>query len=507
MKKRIFCLCLAMIMVFSIAGCKSNGNSSDTVSWVEVWEEVEVSGEGNSDDKNSSTTSSGGTTQNGNSTGGNNNNVGNNSGGSNNNVGNNSGGSNTTITPNKTGTIEGVNFKGQTFKKTIIGAVSNYVMRKKSAFEKKYNCKIELVNLQWEQYNSQVASAMAAGQPYDICGLQPNFWPEAGIQGLYEPLNKYIYEADLYNPKTGKGIDLESSEDFSLNGHIYGVACHSGNTASMIQVLFYNKLMFEEAGLDDPLELYKKGKWNWDKFFEYGADVLNASKGQYLIGKDFNAITFMLSNGFKYTKTDSKGKVIANTSDPLYLTSLEKYKEFATKYMGPKGYSDDPTEFYNGNYYMFGQNYAYGKLYMYDTIINSSAFDYDFNNLGIVPFPYGPNNKTKANPGHGAQPKAAGKGSKDPRVAVLWAKFDLEFEDPMADEDPYRYSDEINNVILKLFDNINEYLPNYKTASTSVRTLFTNIENTAKTGGDYVKILNDNKNTIQSIIDDALGQK
>lgn len=482
MKKRVFSLGLAAVLLLGICGCKSSKkDSSDTVSYITSYEDEIISGDSGaaSGDKTSSSTSGskGGKTSSG-----------------------------TTIVPNKGSIENNLDFKGQTFTKTIIGAISQATMRRKAAFEKKFNCNIQLVSLQWESYNSQVATAMSSGKPYDICGLHTTFWPEAGVQGLYEPLNKYIYESDLYNSKTGVGIDLNASKTFELNGNLYGVANHTGTYVSMLQVLYYNKLMFEEVGLEDPMELYKAGKWNWNKFFEIAAKVKNPQKGKYLIGQEFSAVTMALSNGFTYTKNQN-GKVVENLSDPKFLTALNKYSEFMKNYAGPKGYSDDATEFYNGNYYMFLQGVTHGKMYMYDTIKNSAAFDYDFSNLGVVPFPYGPDNTKKVNPGHGLQAKAAGKGSKDPRVVIAWTKFDLEFKDPAADEDPHQYSPEINKVINSLFDNVNDFIPNYKTASQSAQSLIEQIHNAAKNGGDVTQAIANNKKTIQSIIDDSLGQK
>lgn len=274
----------------------------------------------------------------------------------------------------------------------------------------------------------------------------------------------------------------------------------------MLQVLYYNKLMFKDAGLKDPLELWNSGKWTWDKLFEYGEAVTSPSKGKYLMGKEFNMFTWVLSNGFKYTKT-VKGKVTQNLSDPLYINSLKKGYEFYSKYVGPKGYSDDPTEFYNGNYYMFSQVSTYGSYYMYDSIVKSSAFGKKFSNLGVVPFPYGPNNTSKANPGHGGQAKAAGKGSKDPRIVIAWTKFASEFEDPMKDENPSLYSDEINAALDKCFDNVNNIMPNYKTSSDSTNNYIGKIQQAALENGDITKAIEDYSKTVQSIINSSLGQK
>lgn len=478
--KKIVSLLLAAFMVVSVCGCKSTGDdTSDIVSYITTEEEILIDGE-------TAGTTSGGTTASGGTT--------------------NSGGGTSGLTNSNAPSVDNLDFGGQTFTKTIIGSIPQSTMRRKEAFEKKYNCKIKLVSLKWETYNSQVATAMASGNPYDICGIASYNWPEAGVQGLFEPLNQYLNDSDLYDPNTGIGIDMNNSKDFELDGKLYGVSTHSDVYVPMLQVLYYNKLMFKDAGLEDPLKLWENGKWTWDKLFEYGKAVTNASKGKYLMGQEFNMTTWVLSNGFNYTKT-SNGKVTQNLSDQLYLDSLKKGYEFYSKYVGPKGYSDDPTEFYNGNYYMFCQVSSYGTYYMYDSIVKSSAFGKNFDNLGVVPFPYGPNNTGKTNPAHGGQAKAAGKGSKDPRIVIAWTKFASEFEDPMQDEDPTLYSAEIYSAFKKCFDNINNMMPNYKTSSDSALNYIGKIEDAASKNGDITKAINDYSGTIQSIIDSSLGQK
>ena len=61
---------------------------------------------------------------------------------------------------------------------------------------------------------------MASGSPYDICGLAAYFWPEAGF-------NNYLSDTDLYDSKTGVGIDLNTSKEFEPDGKLYDVSTHS----------------------------------------------------------------------------------------------------------------------------------------------------------------------------------------------------------------------------------------------------------------------------------------
>lgn len=249
MQKRIFCLALAALMLISVCGCTSvNDATSDTVSYIttyeDVYEDVLVEGEGSGTTGNSGTTAGG-------------------SGGGSGSVSDKTTDVGENITVHDGTATKGLDFGGKTFTKTIVGAIPAKTMRRKEAFEKKYNCKIKLVSLQWEAFNSQVATAMASGQPYDICGLSAAHYPQSVIQGLYEPLNDYIYEDDIYNAKTGIGIDINNSRYFEFKGKLYGVSDHDDVYTPFMQVMYYNKVMFEEAELEDPLKLWQQGKWDW----------------------------------------------------------------------------------------------------------------------------------------------------------------------------------------------------------------------------------------------------
>ena len=546
MNKRIICLLLAALMLFSVVGCKGDGETTeDVVSYIteyeDVYEEVETEdeeteseegeeGEEDEEDKTSSnktsskknssnkktsneqttttiTTTSSQKKESSNKTSSNKT--------SSNKTSSNKTSSNKTSSDKTSSTTDNKNitsvneldFGGKTFRKTIIGAIPAVTMRRKAAFEKKYNCKLELVSLQWEQFNSQCATAVASGNPYDICGAQTFFWPEAGVKNLYEPLNDYVLEKDLYNAKTGVGIDLNKSKYFSLkDDKFYAVCNHHGNCADMTSVLYYSKAKFLEAGLDDPLDVYNSGKWTWDYFLNLAKQVKDEAAGEYLFGKDLSVGLWAQMNGYEGVKKVD-GKYKTNVEDPKYLKALQYWQENMLDVQGPGGNpSDNYTAILNGTQYMHCQGYQAGTYYMYDGVCNSSVFEKDFNNLGIVPLPMGPDNTDKKYNSSGPQGKAAGKGSANPFVVVAWTKFDLEFKDPTAEDDPTLYSDETYKMIYKLFDNMSFASPNFKTSGQSASDLGSKITAEAnKKDGNIAKAIADNKANIQAIIDESMG--
>jgi len=521
MTKKIICIALTVLMILgTFTACQTNPSQDQYVTstiWVDVEDEDADKDNTSGSDKTSSTgsdkttnTGSDKVTSTGSdkttSTGANGKNENNSSSSKGNAGGASSGGSSVSVTPpTKNGSIlEGLDFGGKEFTKTIIGTVGNQVMRTISAFEEQYNCKIKLVRLKWETYNSQVATRMASGDPYDICGIANQFFPECVVQDLYEPLDKYIEEVDQYNPKTGYGIDMDMSSYYNYNGKMYGLVAHTGRLSTLPYVLYYNKLKFKEAGLEDPLALYNKGQWTWEKFLEYGKIVKDPGKGQYLIGQDINN-TFVYSNDWNPVKF-TNGKTLTNIKDSKFINALSKYSEICSTVVGPKSFSDNPSEFVNGNYYMFMQQSMYGYLDLMPQIVGSSAFKKDKDNLGICPIPLGADNKTKASPAFCGQGKAAGKGSDDPRVVVAWVLFSNMFTDPEAANDPYAYNSEQQGIINKISDNVIPTMNYYKTSTQNAASLTDEIIEAARKGNDYSKLISDYSKTIQTIIDDSMKQ-
>ena len=139
----------------------------------------------------------------------------------------------------------------------------------------------------------------------------------------------YLYQTTVAQPlKNNLFYDLGSLEtvDFSAekwnqhvkelmtyNGGIYGMSTEKEPRAA----IFYNKRMFEEAGIDpeEPYELQKNGEWTWDKFEEYCAkltkDVDNDGKTDIYAMMSFSKDFFKLaiaSNGAQFVSKNAEGK-------------------------------------------------------------------------------------------------------------------------------------------------------------------------------------------------------
>lgn len=126
--------------------------------------------------------------------------------------------------------------------------------------QKKYNCKIEFVNIPFDQYMDKFTTTTLAGDPMaDIVVMEFKRAIAPVKQGLVLPLSDFT---------------LATSDINNENKHIVKLPPIAGKEYSFTQPfvsvvgMYYNRDLFKKLGLPDPQELYNNGQWTWDKFLE-----------------------------------------------------------------------------------------------------------------------------------------------------------------------------------------------------------------------------------------------
>jgi len=152
--------------------------------------------------------------------------------------------------------------------------------------------KVELISAPWSSYFDKIQTMMAANDAPDVMFLHTI--PSWATKGVLQDLTDFISESKF--PFEAYNQELLST--FSYKGKIYGFPRDNDTT-----VLFYNKDLFDEAGV-----AYPDYSWDWDK-------LLDAS--------------------LKLTKRDSKGRTIQ------YALVLERNKWHLWVYMNGGRLVDD----------------------------------------------------------------------------------------------------------------------------------------------------------------------
>jgi len=145
------------------------------------------------------------------------------------------------------------------------------------AIEKKYNIEFYFDNITWDGVIESINTTIMAGKPdYAVYQVDLQFGIGAVVNGYASKLEDYVLNNDKVEQKykdiftdagsqVVKGLSLKE-------GETYLFAANSKNLGAY--ALGYNKKLLDEAGQDDPYQLYLDNKWTWDKWNEEMRAVL-----------------------------------------------------------------------------------------------------------------------------------------------------------------------------------------------------------------------------------------
>lgn len=226
-------------------------------------------------------------------------------------------------------------------------------------------------------YRESIINMMAADACPDVINGALFVVPVWVNKNLIQPWDAYIDLTDATEKYDMTGL-IDTA--FALDGKHYAIGDATAplwNTS----LIFYNKADFEDNGLDDPYELFKKGEWKWDIF----ADMCNqltydggsGSIDHWGLTTWFTVEPYVYSNGGSSVKIiDGKPTYTLNASDAVFGMNFAAQMPAGPDLsnIGPDAYFADGSAsmYYEGVWYI------------------DDAYDLLGDKLGIVPFPTGP---------------------------------------------------------------------------------------------------------------------
>lgn len=387
--------------------------------------------------------------------------------------------------------MKNLDFKGKTFRMLV--AQANFTDKEAQMikdFAKKYNCKINVDQVNFEDVLSVLATQISSGKPYDIVQVHGAFFPQIAIANIAQPLEDYISKADLANKYGEQGLYWDAMvQTTTWSNHIYYTV---DRKSSYLGLMLYNKLLIDDFGLEDPMELYNKGQWTWDKILEYGKIVKNANQGVSFYD---SSVTPPLGGNFYEIAADGK------------ITWLGANTKFYNGYMERRKFSE--VSALNGSSALV-DNMVAGKtmlqvieaekLVAFTNILKgSSAIGKNLNNLGVVPIPL---NSDGSYSGRDTIGYAACRGV-DPTAAIAFGIYS-------SNQDPVWFGSSIpaleNNksVFTKLYDKKNIASSAYYFLSTDgnrIEQEIFDMTTEINKGGDIMKLLESYAPTVKSILE------
>lgn len=195
-------------------------------------------------------------------------------------------------------------------------------------FEKKNpNIKINIQVTGWNDYWTMLEAAATGGSLPDTFWMHSNEIYRYGSNKMLLDLNDYI--------KDSKDVDLKNFPEglnkiYNINEHQYALPKDYDTIG-----LWYNKKMFDEAGI-----AYPDNSWNWDKLKEVAKKLTKADGSQYGVLAPLHNqegyYNFVYQNGGNIINNEKKSEY----DNPKTIEAMKYYFDLSKEGLSPKIYND-----------------------------------------------------------------------------------------------------------------------------------------------------------------------
>lgn len=238
--------------------------------------------------------------------------------------------------------------------------------------------------------NDAKKSILAGGHDYDVIMPIIDDGVKALQPGLFLDLNQVSY-LNLSNP----WWDPRAVKNLTINGKCYfatGDISILDNECTM--VIFFNKTIIKDNGLEDPYKLVRDGKWTLDAQSELAKGITRDvdGDGQLTLGEDMFGMQISLNTPHSMffgagehivsTGADGQMQIVMNSGRAVDI--VNKIFEICTDpqalTLKTKGGGEDYTKFI--------PNFGKGKiLFSHLALIDMNFFRNDDVDFGILPYP------------------------------------------------------------------------------------------------------------------------
>lgn len=235
--------------------------------------------------------------------------------------------------------------------------------------------KIEWTRVTSATQFSKLGAAVTAGKDVpDLFNYSDLAFPCQVVQGFYQSLDDIIdFDSDMWS-----GIK-STADQYVLNGKHY-VAPFAYQPLSL---LFYDKDVITEEGLDDPIDLYDEGKWDYDAMDQLMGDyVKNASGDDERFGiNGYYAPAYVQQTGETLVTTEDNITYTSNLGSAKIASAEERLANWQKNGWVKEGWIGEAREAFKNNVLF----YAMAEWAAVDTHTPNKN-----ENWGVVPFPKDP---------------------------------------------------------------------------------------------------------------------
>lgn len=180
----------------------------------------------------------------------------------------------------------------------------------KDAYEKKYGGKVNVVPVAWGDQKDTLIKKVNAGEAVDLAQANDQNFPVYPAKKLVQDVSGYM---DVNDSFWNSGV----TKAFTFGGAPYAL----GIDATPV-VIYYNKTLFDNSGVETPMDYYKEGKWTWDSFREAAIALTGDTDGDSKTDTfgfgwwDGTYVQFLATNGITNMAYNEDGSIGDNYLTP-----------------------------------------------------------------------------------------------------------------------------------------------------------------------------------------------
>lgn len=297
--------------------------------------------------------------------------------------------------------------------------------------EDMFNVNIEFYDLTWDGAIDTIMASIMAGDPVGDIFSFPNHWLiQLASQGALYPLDDILGD-DYYASLPGMHSNMRELYS-TFQGRAYGFSTNDelerDNDVRSGHVMYWNKDMFESAGLPSLYELMDEGEWTWDKMLEIAKALTKDTDGDGEIDQwgldirwgpaDFLEILVLTNDGSYIREID--GKMCYTATEDKVLEAIEFLHDliYVHKVVGPKN--------------SFGKGQAAMGRFAFANMNAKLSF-----NRGVAYWPQGPQADKHVLPLWGPRLAALPVMVKEPAAMIAIVNALFEVTDEYRDLDTY----------------------------------------------------------------------
>lgn len=189
-------------------------------------------------------------------------------------------------------------------------------------------------------YFDKLGQLIATGDSPDIVRYDWMVFPHAISKNMYTPLDEWLdMDSELWS---GEKAVIES---FNYAGkHYYYPSDVEPNF-----VLIYNQANIDEAGLDDPKELYKSNNWTWDTFKDLNKKWVDIDREHIgFTGGSWTSMMFANTAGVNVINVTGT-EIVNNFRNPDVERAMSFLSDMKKTGLIGEGYVDPAEAFTDGN--------------------------------------------------------------------------------------------------------------------------------------------------------------